>query len=137
MEETRDSFIFSLKTSNMKNSILSRVLKMYFDYAIYNIPETPEFSFGATLCLIGNLKTEKKCHCSIGSLIYSNPIRSDDFSFSVEEYEVFKISPNKNHALPTNDKSQFHNPKETLKEYLSHIRRCRCGKKDFSLSLNT
>ncbi|RHZ65606.1 hypothetical protein Glove_313g41 [Diversispora epigaea] len=100
-KKTADSFIFSLKTANLKNSILSRVKK--FDYAIYNYPD---LSFNDALRLIGNLKTEKRCYCMANS-VYSKPIRSVEFIsqyvfpseipkevlFSVEEYEIFKILP--------------------------------------------
>ncbi|RHZ76629.1 hypothetical protein Glove_194g219 [Diversispora epigaea] len=62
-------------------------------YAIYHYPSESDFSFSAALCLIGNLKTEK-CHCT-ENFGYPKPIRSSEFEFSVEEYEVFKISPRK------------------------------------------
>ncbi|RHZ65615.1 hypothetical protein Glove_313g18 [Diversispora epigaea] len=104
-KNTQDSFIFSLKTANLKNSILSRVIRN-FDYAIYNHPEKSSLGFGCALCLIGNLKTKKRCYC-MASSAYPKPIRSDEFMsdvkliseipkealFSVEEYEVFKILP--------------------------------------------
>ncbi|RHZ51836.1 hypothetical protein Glove_469g39 [Diversispora epigaea] len=104
-KKTEDSFVFSLKTANMKNSILSRVEEK-FDCAIVNSPKHSWLGFGDALCLNGNLKTEKKCYCMFGSA-YPKPIRSKEFMttytfvisdislFSVEEYEVFKISPRK------------------------------------------
>ncbi|RHZ77143.1 hypothetical protein Glove_185g32 [Diversispora epigaea] len=46
-KQTEDSFVFSLKTANMKNYILSRVVK--FDRAIYNYPRTPTLRFGNVL----------------------------------------------------------------------------------------
>ncbi|RHZ78483.1 hypothetical protein Glove_164g53 [Diversispora epigaea] len=110
---SRDSFIFSLRTANMENSILSRVSGNY-NLAIYNYPEDLDFSFYCALNLIGNLKTEKRCYCMDNSTYYK-PIRSDEFIspleddqsriphkclFSVEEYEVFKI-------LPRNDLNYF------------------------------
>ncbi|RHZ76620.1 hypothetical protein Glove_195g49 [Diversispora epigaea] len=61
-----------------------------------------KFCFDSTLRLIGNLKTEKRCCKKIAD--YSKPIHSSEFIspnipkeslFSVEEYEVFKISPRK------------------------------------------
>ncbi|RHZ72891.1 hypothetical protein Glove_236g56 [Diversispora epigaea] len=101
LKYTNDSFVFSLKTANMKNSILSRAFKP--NSSIRNNPSDLELSFGYALRLIGNLKTEKRCYCS-KSKEYSKLIRSREFistdwsatensSFSVEEYEVFKISP--------------------------------------------
>ncbi|RHZ65613.1 hypothetical protein Glove_313g49 [Diversispora epigaea] len=106
LKKTQDSLIFSLKTANQKNSILSRVVRN-FDCAIYNYPKNSDLSFDVALCLIGNLKTEKRCYCMV-SASYLKPIRSDKFiskfsrfsivskeaSFSVEECEVFKILPN-------------------------------------------
>ncbi|RHZ60866.1 hypothetical protein Glove_350g178 [Diversispora epigaea] len=104
-KSTQDSLTFSLKTTNLKNSISSRVKNV--GCAIYNYPSKPDFSFSSSLCLVGNLKTEKKCYCMVTSS-YSKPIRSDEFispevyplsnifhkfSFSVEECEVFKILP--------------------------------------------
>ncbi|RHZ78605.1 hypothetical protein Glove_159g19 [Diversispora epigaea] len=76
---TKDSFVFSLKTANLKNSILCR-----FDW---------------------QLKTEKRCYC-MKCETYFKPIRSGKFTspsglisekslFSVEEYEVSKILPRK------------------------------------------
>ncbi|RHZ77449.1 hypothetical protein Glove_177g128 [Diversispora epigaea] len=101
----QDSFIFSLKTANLKNSILSRAV-INFDWAIYNCPRDSNLFFDSALRLIGNLKTEKRCYCR-DSLVYTKPIRSDEFIskcsiiseeefFSVEEYEVFKILPRNN-----------------------------------------
>ncbi|RHZ60984.1 hypothetical protein Glove_350g110 [Diversispora epigaea] len=102
---TRDSFVFSLKTSNLKNSILSRVKNS--QRSIYSCPRNSELHFGNALCLEGNLKIEKDCYCTNDSN-YEKPIRSNEFLdyfwiiffdkdlFSVEEYEVYKISPKSN-----------------------------------------
>ncbi|RHZ65599.1 hypothetical protein Glove_313g22 [Diversispora epigaea] len=100
---TKDSFVFSLKTANMKNSILSRVRN--FSHAIYNHTPSLRLSFSCVLVLKGNLKTEKECYCT-ESKTYTRSIRSEEFIrskvfrpkspipfFSVEEYEVFKILP--------------------------------------------
>ncbi|RHZ84866.1 hypothetical protein Glove_74g211 [Diversispora epigaea] len=96
---SQDSFAFSLKT---KNSILSRVKN--FDYAILNYPQQLKILFGNTLCLVGNLKTDKKC-CSLQSRVsYDKLVRSEKFidnilsdksGFNVDEYEVFKVSKKK------------------------------------------
>ncbi|RHZ65627.1 hypothetical protein Glove_313g35 [Diversispora epigaea] len=105
---TKDSFVFSLKTANLKNSILSRVVRNFY-WAINNCPRDSNLSFNDALRLNGNLKTEKGCYCKANS-VYSKPIRSDEFIskygmfskitkdpfFSVEEYEVFKILPRNN-----------------------------------------
>ncbi|RHZ60980.1 hypothetical protein Glove_350g74 [Diversispora epigaea] len=99
---TQDSFAFSLKTSNMENSILSRVVNN-FDFAIHNFPRDLSLGFGHTLKLVDNLKFKKKCQCG-NDLGYKKPIRSEGYLnhflfphlFSVEEYEVYKISPKNN-----------------------------------------
>ncbi|RHZ90152.1 hypothetical protein Glove_5g32 [Diversispora epigaea] len=100
--ETNESFVFSLKTANMKDSILSTSDGGF----VYSYPSKLELSFGYALRLIGNLKTEKRC-CCMKSGEYRKPIRSSEFTsplssipsvkslFSVEEYEVFKILPRK------------------------------------------
>ncbi|RHZ71559.1 hypothetical protein Glove_256g160 [Diversispora epigaea] len=103
-KKSKHSFVFSLKTANMKNSILSRIVKN-FDYAIYNYPKDLEFCFGNALCLKGNLKTERKNFCMV-NLSYPKLIRSCEFIspklnhfsnisqetlFSVKELEVFEI----------------------------------------------
>ncbi|RHZ79243.1 hypothetical protein Glove_150g68 [Diversispora epigaea] len=96
---TQDCFAFSLKTANLKNSILSRV--KIFNYAMYYDQEI--FQFGHTLVLKDNIKADKSCFCMRNSdYTYKKPIRSDEFlskayflpniTFSVEEYEVFKVS---------------------------------------------
>ncbi|RHZ72894.1 hypothetical protein Glove_236g53 [Diversispora epigaea] len=54
---TKDSFIFSLKTANMKNSILSLAFNSIS--SIRNMPNDLVLGFGYALRLIGNLKTEK------------------------------------------------------------------------------
>ncbi|RHZ51459.1 hypothetical protein Glove_478g72 [Diversispora epigaea] len=91
-KKTKDSFIFSLKTANIEDPILSRVSNS--SCAIYNYANcTNQLGFSLALSLIGNLKTEKKCYC-MSTTGYPKQIRSDDSLFSVEEYEVFKILPN-------------------------------------------
>ncbi|RHZ60908.1 hypothetical protein Glove_350g150 [Diversispora epigaea] len=99
---TCDSFAFSLKTSNLRNSILSRV-KYHGGIGFYSCDSV--FSFGHTLVLRGNLKTSKLCYCRINGESYDKPIRSAEFlsldhkplpsnksTFNVEEYEIFKVS---------------------------------------------
>ncbi|RHZ51430.1 hypothetical protein Glove_478g9 [Diversispora epigaea] len=91
-KKTKESFVFSLKTTNMKDSILSRAY--HENCTIGNISSRPELSFGHALRLIGNLKTERRCCCEV-SFEYRIQIRSKCSSFSVEEYEVFEILSNK------------------------------------------
>ncbi|RHZ84838.1 hypothetical protein Glove_74g205 [Diversispora epigaea] len=106
-----DSFIFSLKTANIKKSILSRVSKSHHtDHAIANFPQHSTIFFGNNLCLVGNLKNGKKCCCLQNKDIYDSydkfekPIRSEKFLdkilsensvFNVEEYEIFQVSKKK------------------------------------------
>ncbi|RHZ82507.1 hypothetical protein Glove_109g380 [Diversispora epigaea] len=61
-------------------------------HTIENFPRSLEFCFGSALRLIGNLKTEKRCCKKIAD--YCKPWEIES-RFSVEEYEVFKISPKK------------------------------------------
>ncbi|RHZ69139.1 hypothetical protein Glove_290g60 [Diversispora epigaea] len=75
-KETKDSFIFSLKTANMKNSILSTSP----NGSVHNYPNQLELRFGHALCLIGNLKTEKRC-CCMKSGEYPRLIHSNEFVY--------------------------------------------------------
>ncbi|RHZ71591.1 hypothetical protein Glove_256g142 [Diversispora epigaea] len=102
----QNSFIFSLKTTDPKNSILSSSSENN-GFVICNYPKDSKLGFCRALWLIGNSKTEKRCCCMKGSAAYPKPIRSDKFIspivnescisheclFSVEEYEAFKILP--------------------------------------------
>ncbi|RHZ84816.1 hypothetical protein Glove_74g187 [Diversispora epigaea] len=99
---SQDSFAFSLKTTNLKNSILSRVED--FNNAIANYPQSPLLYFGNTLCLENNLKTDKNSYCLQNQYSYNKPIRSEVLAnssfggknrFNVEEYEVFEVSKKK------------------------------------------
>ncbi|RHZ43777.1 hypothetical protein Glove_856g55 [Diversispora epigaea] len=85
---SKDSFIFSLKTENLKNSIVSRVKN--FNSAIYYNPSRSYLDFGSALNLRGNLITRKKSYC--GTANYEKQIRSNEDEFSVKEFEIFKIS---------------------------------------------
>ncbi|RHZ84842.1 hypothetical protein Glove_74g240 [Diversispora epigaea] len=96
---SQGSFAFSLKTTNLKNSILSRVKN--FNKAIANYPQDLLLYFGKTLCLRNNLKTDKKCHCLQTEFSYDKLIRFEELvdnclevknRFNVEEYEVFEVS---------------------------------------------
>ncbi|RHZ87329.1 hypothetical protein Glove_37g111 [Diversispora epigaea] len=88
---SEDSFAFSLKTENLKNSIVSRVTN--FDQAIFYCSGYSYFQFGRILWLRGNLKTGKESRCHTEH--YEKKIRSNADGFSVEEFEVFKVSPKK------------------------------------------
>ncbi|RHZ51588.1 hypothetical protein Glove_476g90 [Diversispora epigaea] len=88
---SQDSFIFSLKTQNLKNSIISRVTD--FNFAIYYFRSNSWLQFGNALSLRSNLKTESS-FCGI--YYYEKQIRSNTNGFSVEEVEVFKVSPRNN-----------------------------------------
>ncbi|RHZ87374.1 hypothetical protein Glove_37g105 [Diversispora epigaea] len=88
---SQDSFAFSLKTENLKNSIVSRVTN--YNRAIYYDSSVSYFQFGGTLRLRGNLKTGKESLCS--TEYYEKKICSNSDGFSVEKFEVFKVSPKK------------------------------------------
>ncbi|RHZ51613.1 hypothetical protein Glove_476g7 [Diversispora epigaea] len=86
---SKDSFVFSLKTENLKNSIISRVKD--FNRAIYYYSSMQYLDFGSALNLRDNLKAQKNSY--YGILNYEKPIHSNEDVFSVEEFEIFKISP--------------------------------------------
>ncbi|RHZ84938.1 hypothetical protein Glove_74g202 [Diversispora epigaea] len=89
---SQDSFAFSLKTTNLKNSILSRVKN--FSYAFANYPQHSLY-FGHTLCLNYNLKTGKNCNSLQNMYSYDKPIHSLNSGFNVVEYEIFEVSKKK------------------------------------------
>ncbi|RHZ87362.1 hypothetical protein Glove_37g136 [Diversispora epigaea] len=86
---SKDSFVFSLKTKNLNNSILSRVTN--YTAAIYYDSSNPCLKFGNALNFYANLKTGRKCFC--GTDYYEEKIRSSSDKFKVEEFEVLKVSP--------------------------------------------
>ncbi|RHZ60971.1 hypothetical protein Glove_350g47 [Diversispora epigaea] len=103
-ENAQNSFSFSLKTENLKSSILSRVKSSGNSAIGYYLGES-WFSFGYSLILRNNLKTSKNCYCFLNDTFYEKRIRSDEFlslnqypqssdksTFNVEEYEIFKVS---------------------------------------------
>ncbi|RHZ67602.1 hypothetical protein Glove_300g91 [Diversispora epigaea] len=99
--ETNDSFIFSLKNGNIQDSILSRVID-YFHALLYH-DSNDQNTFGP---LFGNCKfvmkseasdftQDKLCSCECDSenylTCYEKPIRTTNETFSIVDYEVFKI----------------------------------------------
>ncbi|RHZ65634.1 hypothetical protein Glove_313g32 [Diversispora epigaea] len=108
---TKDSFAFSLKTSNLKNSILSRVKN--YDYGIAS----------HTLVLRDNLRTSKLSYCRINGDCFDKPIRSAEFlglvhcppssdkcTFNVEEYETANNIQNSVLSRIKNEKFAFKYP---------------------------
>ncbi|RHZ89662.1 hypothetical protein Glove_13g215 [Diversispora epigaea] len=85
--KTKDSFIFSLKNGNIKNSILSRVKDS--SKAIYN--HFPATFFGNDLHMNRN---QTLYNCFVDG--YKKLIRKQTSSFSIDDYEVFQISERKN-----------------------------------------
>ncbi|RHZ82479.1 hypothetical protein Glove_109g165 [Diversispora epigaea] len=92
--ETEDSFIFSLKNGNLQNSIISRVNTKY---AIRNIPKNYQNQcgpyFGNDFCLYSNSKSDfnldASSYCS--NSYYEKRLRTLSNSFSIDNYEVFKV----------------------------------------------
>ncbi|RHZ89546.1 hypothetical protein Glove_13g254 [Diversispora epigaea] len=81
--ETNDSFIFSLKNGNIKNSILSRVKNT--GRAIYNNPGYgPNFNNDLWMDGTQTFKINSR-DC------YENLIRKTTGGFSIDDYEVFQI----------------------------------------------
>ncbi|RHZ88266.1 hypothetical protein Glove_24g54 [Diversispora epigaea] len=94
--KTNDSFIFSLKNDNLQNSILSRVKKN--EYAIWNIykpgQKTYGIHFGHDLYMYSpssNFTLDNKSGCNNNRGHYEKPISTTTDSFSIVDYEVFKI----------------------------------------------
>ncbi|RHZ68635.1 hypothetical protein Glove_294g148 [Diversispora epigaea] len=102
--KTKNSFIFSLKNGNVRNSILSRVKDS--QYAIWSQNITNRFSliqdsnlgFGHNDLRMGPDRgnifehvdfTDNVCYCAKSD--YEIPIRTTTDKFSIEDYEVFKV----------------------------------------------
>ncbi|RHZ89551.1 hypothetical protein Glove_13g251 [Diversispora epigaea] len=81
--KTNDSFIFSLKNGNIKNSILSRVKNA--GGAIFNVFEFGP-SFNGDLWMNGTQTFKTN-----GRDYYENPIRKTTGQFNIDDYEVFQI----------------------------------------------
>ncbi|RHZ81869.1 hypothetical protein Glove_117g202 [Diversispora epigaea] len=86
--ETNDSFIFSLKNRNIKNSILSRVIEAR--HAIFNNP-----SYGPNFRCNFYMKRNQlfRIDFNIG---YEKLIRKTTGEIPIDDYEVFQISTRKN-----------------------------------------
>ncbi|RHZ85159.1 hypothetical protein Glove_71g168 [Diversispora epigaea] len=94
--ETNDSFIFSLKNGNIKNSILSRVKDP--ERAILNVNKNYQKEcssyFGFGFCLRGtksNFNLDNDCFSNLYANFYEKPIRTLSGCFSIDNYEVFKV----------------------------------------------
>ncbi|RHZ86340.1 hypothetical protein Glove_52g146 [Diversispora epigaea] len=96
--KTNDSFIFSLKNGNIKNSILSRVKDS--SKAIYLSPSQNMYGpcFGtdefAMRTYVSDFTQDKQCWCwhvSGCGTFYEKPIRTTNEKFSIVDYEIFKI----------------------------------------------
>ncbi|RHZ60518.1 hypothetical protein Glove_352g14 [Diversispora epigaea] len=90
---TYDSFIFSLKNENIRNSIISRVKDG--DYAIWNANKTSRMMHGPRFgndfyMNSSNFKLGDSCVCP-DCYYYEKPIRNTTDYFSIVDYEVFKI----------------------------------------------
>ncbi|RHZ86347.1 hypothetical protein Glove_52g148 [Diversispora epigaea] len=95
--ETNDSFIFSLKNGNIKNSILSRVINdsVALFYANSNDQNNygPWFGFCGFMMKsnVSDFTQDNECCCYFDHYNYEKPIRTTNEYFSIVEYEVFKI----------------------------------------------
>ncbi|RHZ48320.1 hypothetical protein Glove_553g15 [Diversispora epigaea] len=86
--ETNDSFIFSLKNENIKNSILSRV--KVSSKAIFNNP-----SFGSNFGNDFYMERSRLFHI-LNLEGYEKLIRNTIEKFPIDDYEVFQITKRKN-----------------------------------------
>ncbi|RHZ82565.1 hypothetical protein Glove_109g38 [Diversispora epigaea] len=94
--ETNDSFIFSLKNGNIRNSILSRVKNKIGALVYYcsNDQKTfgPRFGHNEFLLQssVSDFTKDKHCWCAY-DFYYEKHIRTTGEGFSIVDYEVFKI----------------------------------------------
>ncbi|RHZ86341.1 hypothetical protein Glove_52g145 [Diversispora epigaea] len=94
--QTNDSFIFSLKNGNIKNSILSRVRNNNeaLFYPNSDGQKTCGPYFGDTEFMmdsyVSDFTQDKQCWCYSDNY-YEKPIRTIEELFSIVDYEVFKI----------------------------------------------
>ncbi|RHZ77306.1 hypothetical protein Glove_182g15 [Diversispora epigaea] len=94
--ETKDSFIFSLKNGNIRNSIFSRVKNP--KYAILNRSKSSQKligpQFGGDFWMnssSSNFTLDNEIFCRNESRYYEISIRTSSEHFSIVNYEVFKI----------------------------------------------
>ncbi|RHZ88277.1 hypothetical protein Glove_24g70 [Diversispora epigaea] len=95
-EKTNDSFIFSLKNGNLRNSILSRIKICEFAIGNENKPyqKTHGPHFGHDLYMYSpsyNFTLDNNCGCNNIPVHYEKPIRTTNNNFSIVDYEVFKV----------------------------------------------
>ncbi|RHZ85529.1 hypothetical protein Glove_64g69 [Diversispora epigaea] len=113
--KTNDSFIFSLKNGNIKNSILSRVkdgddvLYYFYDQNIYG----PRFGNSEFFMksAVSDFTQDKQCWCDINPLFgakYEKPIRTTSDDFSIVDYEFFSqiFQPQQQHQQKRQQKRQ-------------------------------
>ena len=98
--ETNDSFIFSLKNGNIRNSILSRVIDSSMALLYLNSNDQRIYGpfFGNCEFMmksnVSNFTQDKLCWCDYDPSYdnyYEKPIRTTNEEFSIVDYEVFKI----------------------------------------------
>ncbi|RHZ77715.1 hypothetical protein Glove_174g40 [Diversispora epigaea] len=94
-DETKDSFIFSLKNGNVQNSILSRVINhqdsMRGLCRVY-LGSRNGPCFSSDLCMYSsraNFTLNNGSYCEKQHFV--RPIRTTTNNFSIENYEVFKV----------------------------------------------
>ncbi|RHZ87321.1 hypothetical protein Glove_37g191 [Diversispora epigaea] len=93
--KTHDSFIFSLKNGNIQNSILSRVIDS--SGALHNPNDQSSYGpwFGSREFMMkskdSDFTRDKQCWCGNNNVYYKKPIRTTSETFSIVDYEVFKV----------------------------------------------
>ncbi|RHZ45953.1 hypothetical protein Glove_641g7 [Diversispora epigaea] len=93
--KTNKSFIFSFKDGSTQNSILSRV--KYENYALsysrYRNKYGPYFGDCEFMMAsnVSNFTQDKMSWCSGTNYYYEKSIRTTDGTFSIKDYEVFKV----------------------------------------------
>ncbi|RHZ86366.1 hypothetical protein Glove_52g61 [Diversispora epigaea] len=98
-----DSFIFSLKNGHIRNSIISRVKdqsRALIYYKCHQDNNGPRFGYRDFVMEsdVSDFTQDKSCWCDYDPYYgtYKKPIRTMTESFSIVDYEVFKIIKNQN-----------------------------------------
>ncbi|GES93542.1 hypothetical protein GLOIN_2v1782772 [Rhizophagus clarus] len=86
--ETRDSFIFSFKNNDVKDSIISRVQNS--DHAVVYKPRFGS-QFGRDIFIYSSAESVDYDTASCEKNFYEKKIRDTEDKFSIEDYEVFQI----------------------------------------------
>ncbi|PKY53745.1 hypothetical protein RhiirA4_472124, partial [Rhizophagus irregularis] len=86
--ETRESFIFSFKNNDVKDSIISSVQNT--NRAVFYSPEYGP-QFGCDIYMYSSTESTDYSTISVNKKYYEKKVRDTKDDFSMEDYEVFQI----------------------------------------------